>query len=309
MSVVRRTPTASTQSRVASRTASCPVVTNRRHMSQCNCAGKGGSRMPVVDMLWSGWGDPERAERLPDSVTGCCASCSACAHASRRQPVKLAEIEPPAPPRRSRWPPSCGEEHVRTDDETRIRHTRGKSTTDLLRIRAGDARTAPDAVVLPGSHDEVAAVLARVRRAPDGRRAVRRGHLGRRRAHPGGGRLRRGGRARPAPPRPARRPRRRLPYGHASARPAGPARRRAAQRAGLHPRPLPAVLRVGEHRRVRRRPVLRAGVGRVRAVRRDGPRRSRSPRRPARSRPAVRPARRPGPTCASSCSAPRARSA
>src|SRR3569833_3634277 len=115
--------------------------------------------MPIVDMLWSGWGDPEHAEPLPDSGPALLRELLG-VRAEPAQPVKLAEIEPPA----ARPVPLAdivGEEHVRTDDEARIRHTRGKSTPDLMRIRAGDARPAPDAVVLPGSHDEVAAVLAR----------------------------------------------------------------------------------------------------------------------------------------------------
>jgi alkyldihydroxyacetonephosphate synthase len=49
---------------------------------------------------------------------------------------------------------------VLTDDTTRRLRTRGKSTPDLLRQRAGDLADAPDVVVRPGSHDEVAAVLA-----------------------------------------------------------------------------------------------------------------------------------------------------
>jgi alkyldihydroxyacetonephosphate synthase len=52
-----------------------------------------------------------------------------------------------------------GAGHVKSDPETRIRHTRGKSTADLLRIRTGDAVDAPDAVVFPGSHAEVVEVL------------------------------------------------------------------------------------------------------------------------------------------------------
>src|SRR5690606_1302349 len=52
-----------------------------------------------------------------------------------------------------------GADNARADSEARIRHTRGKSTADLLRIRAGDARDAPDAVVLPGSHAEVMDLL------------------------------------------------------------------------------------------------------------------------------------------------------
>lgn len=55
---------------------------------------------------------------------------------------------------------TVGSEHVVTDDATRRLRTRGKSTPDLLRARAGDLADAPDAVVRPGSHDEVAAVLA-----------------------------------------------------------------------------------------------------------------------------------------------------
>ncbi len=117
--------------------------------------------MPIVDMLWSGWGDPERAERLPEAVTDLLRELLG-VHAEPARPVKLAEIEPPPPrPVAALLADLVGEEHVRADDETRIRHTRGKSTPDLLRIRAGDAAAAPDAVVLPGSHDEVAAVLVR----------------------------------------------------------------------------------------------------------------------------------------------------
>ena len=53
-----------------------------------------------------------------------------------------------------------GDEHVHTDHETRVRHTRGKSTSDLLRMRAGDGADAPDAVVRPAGHDEVAALVS-----------------------------------------------------------------------------------------------------------------------------------------------------
>jgi alkyldihydroxyacetonephosphate synthase len=117
--------------------------------------------MPIVDMSWSGWGDPERAERLPEPVVQLLRELLG-VHAEPAQAVKLAEVEPPPPrPVADLFTGVVGEEHVRTDDETRIRHTRGKSTPDLLRIRSGDASAAPDAVVLPGSREEVAAVLAR----------------------------------------------------------------------------------------------------------------------------------------------------
>ncbi|MGY1783087.1 FAD-binding oxidoreductase [Geodermatophilus sp. SYSU D01036] len=53
-----------------------------------------------------------------------------------------------------------GAEHVRTDRDARLRRAGGKSYLDLLRRREGDASDAPDAVVLPGSTAETAALLA-----------------------------------------------------------------------------------------------------------------------------------------------------
>ncbi len=62
-----------------------------------------------------------------------------------------------------------GSVNVRTDDEARIRHLRGKSTPDLLRIRMLDTAGAPDVVVLPSSHEEALGV---VRACSQGRVAV-----------------------------------------------------------------------------------------------------------------------------------------
>ncbi|QBJ98189.1 FAD-binding oxidoreductase [Rhodococcus sp. ABRD24] len=52
-----------------------------------------------------------------------------------------------------------GPDHIHTDTSTRLRHAGGKSTPDLLRRRETQLQDAPDAVLLPGSHDEVMAVL------------------------------------------------------------------------------------------------------------------------------------------------------
>ncbi|RBY77707.1 FAD-binding oxidoreductase [Geodermatophilus sp. TF02-6] len=82
----------------------------------------------------------------------------------RTPPVPVADIRL-APSRlaedyRLRLVELLGEEHVRTDRETRLRHAGGKSYLDLLRRREGDASDAPDAVVAPGSTEETAALLA-----------------------------------------------------------------------------------------------------------------------------------------------------
>ncbi len=60
-------------------------------------------------------------------------------------------------------------EHVETDPFERAMHAVGRSYYDLVRIRRGELPGAPDAVVYPGSHDEVLAVL---RWASDHRVAV-----------------------------------------------------------------------------------------------------------------------------------------
>ncbi|UNS95261.1 FAD-binding oxidoreductase [Streptomyces tubbatahanensis] len=116
----------------------------------------------VGDMAWNAWGDPAHARQLEDS--------------QRQLLVDTLGVSAAAPPRveRSalRLPPSAlpeparaaltsvvGEEHLRTDDAARILHLGGKSTPDLLRRREGDARHAPDAVVTPGSHEQVQALV------------------------------------------------------------------------------------------------------------------------------------------------------
>ncbi|MFH9404171.1 FAD-binding oxidoreductase [Streptomyces sp. NPDC017638] len=116
-----------------------------------------------MDMLWNGWGDPAKAAPLPDTVTGLLRDLLGVKPRASSAPG-LADIRPPAVTARPAALKALaeavgGEEHVRTDPESRIRHTRGKSTPDLLRIRAGDLADVPQAVVLPASHDQVLAVL------------------------------------------------------------------------------------------------------------------------------------------------------
>jgi alkyldihydroxyacetonephosphate synthase len=53
-----------------------------------------------------------------------------------------------------------GADRVKTDDHERAFHALGKSYHDLLRLRAGDLSTAPDAVLYPRSAEEVSSVLS-----------------------------------------------------------------------------------------------------------------------------------------------------
>ncbi len=117
----------------------------------------------MVDMLWSGWGDPAKAAPLPDSALGLLRDLLGVKPRSAEATV-LGDIVVPesglgAEARRALADCLGDPAQLRTDAETRIRHTRGKSTPDLLRIRAGEVDDLPDAVLLPGSHQDVLDVL------------------------------------------------------------------------------------------------------------------------------------------------------
>ena len=114
------------------------------------------------EMRWNGWGDPAKADDLPRAVRALL-------------PLLLGRIRKPAAPVElgdvlldaSALTPDdiaafiviVGDDRVDVSDEARIRHAGGRSTPDLLRRRLVHQAT-PDAVVLPDTHDEVAAVLA-----------------------------------------------------------------------------------------------------------------------------------------------------
>jgi alkyldihydroxyacetonephosphate synthase len=115
--------------------------------------------IPTAEMHPQRWGDPAAAAPLPESARGLIEM----AFGLDERPA-LESVEVPAaaidPALLDGLREVLGAEHVLTDDATRRLRTRGKSTPDLLRARAGDLGDAPDAVVRPGTHDEVAAVLS-----------------------------------------------------------------------------------------------------------------------------------------------------
>ena len=105
------------------------------------------------------WGAPDAATALPDSARGLVEM------AFGLRPTPAVEDAPlPAGGLDATvldaLRAAVGSEHVLLDDDVRRLRTRGKSTPDLLRARRGDLSDAPDAVVRPGSHEDVAAVLA-----------------------------------------------------------------------------------------------------------------------------------------------------
>jgi alkyldihydroxyacetonephosphate synthase len=113
-------------------------------------------------MRWWGWGEDGHDAPLPAGAQRMLAA-ELGALPSRREPVALDAVALPesALPTaaRERVAEVVGSEHVRDDRLTRVLHAAGRGYHDLVRLRAGDAPDAPDAVAFPGSADEVAALL------------------------------------------------------------------------------------------------------------------------------------------------------
>ena len=117
---------------------------------------------PYPDLSWSGWGDPALAMTLPESMLQLLAGGLGVRGPG---PTVGAMAELALPPARlpdaavTRLSAVVGSEHADASDESRIRHMRGKSTPDLLRLRAGDTAGAPDLVVRPDTHEQVLELL------------------------------------------------------------------------------------------------------------------------------------------------------
>lgn len=117
-----------------------------------------------VKMLWSGWGDPQRATPLPAPMADLLEQVFGTRPPAATIPEPAQVILPTSrlaadSPALAAFTTAVGEPNVDLGHDARLRHTRGKSTPDLLRIRSGEAHDAPDAVISPANHDEILAVL------------------------------------------------------------------------------------------------------------------------------------------------------
>jgi alkyldihydroxyacetonephosphate synthase len=115
-------------------------------------------------MRWWGWGEDGHAVPLPPAAEALLHEELGADPETRRPPVAFEQVAVPdgrlPAPARERLAAAVGAEHVRDGREDRIAHSVGRSYPDLVRIRSGDASSAPDAVVLPSSAEQVGAVLA-----------------------------------------------------------------------------------------------------------------------------------------------------
>ncbi|GAA2746371.1 FAD-binding oxidoreductase [Kitasatospora cinereorecta] len=119
--------------------------------------------LPLPPMRWNGWGDPALAKPLPADIRDLLAAAFG---VTPSEEPELAAAEVVLTPSaltaadREQLAAIVGAEHVGTADTDRLLRAGGKSTPDLLRRRSRAEQDAPDAVVLPGSEEEIAALLA-----------------------------------------------------------------------------------------------------------------------------------------------------
>src|SRR5215472_6267281 len=118
--------------------------------------------MPVPPMKWDAWGDPALATPLSDDIKALLQHLLGVSAGGvdapsldevRLRTSTLIEADKQA------LVDVVGAEYVSTGDADRLLHAGGKSTLDLLRRRSREPQDAPDAVVTPGSDDEIAALL------------------------------------------------------------------------------------------------------------------------------------------------------
>jgi alkyldihydroxyacetonephosphate synthase len=119
------------------------------------------SQLPVVQMRPYRWGDPSKTVALPAAAEAALGYLGA--RPPERAPVEPDEATLPdirlTTRVREALEVAVGASNVTSEQLARVAHTRGWSTPDLLKLRSGDASDAPDAVVFPGSHDDVLGVL------------------------------------------------------------------------------------------------------------------------------------------------------
>ena len=112
------------------------------------------------EQVFWGWGEPGAGPSLPDHAAPFLQSELGLSGEVVDRPVGLEDVTLREPglgrALAERLGAICA---VRTDREARVLRCRGKSYLDLLAQRAGRCADAPDAVVAPGTHDEVVAVL------------------------------------------------------------------------------------------------------------------------------------------------------
>jgi alkyldihydroxyacetonephosphate synthase len=113
-------------------------------------------------MRWWGWGDPAHGPALNAHTLELLREAVGVSD-TPRPPVALEAVELPQTrldgDAKAAIAAIVGAGAVRDDRLERVAHAAGKGYVDLVRMRAGTPAGAPDAVVLPDSHEQLRAVL------------------------------------------------------------------------------------------------------------------------------------------------------
>src|SRR5690242_7720171 len=119
------------------------------------------SEQLIPPMKWNAWGDPAAAKPLSDGIRSLLKQVVGLKESDAAElqpdqvtlrPSSLSQADQDA------LAAIVGAEFVRTADRDRLLRAGGKSTPDLLR-RKESTQDAPDAVLLPGTDEQVAAIL------------------------------------------------------------------------------------------------------------------------------------------------------
>ena len=113
-------------------------------------------------MKWNAWGDPHAAKPLSDGIRSLLAQALGVTGSSAAElEADQVRLRPSAltADHRDALAAIVGPDYCRVDDRDRLLRAGGKSTLDLLRRKDSGVQDAPDAVLLPGSDDEIAAIL------------------------------------------------------------------------------------------------------------------------------------------------------
>ena len=113
-------------------------------------------------MKWNAWGDPAEAKPLSESILSLLKQAIGVEESATAElETEQVRLRPSAlsPADREGLTAIVGAEYCGIDDPARLLRAGGKSTLDLLRRKDSGVQDAPDAVLLPGNDEEVAAIL------------------------------------------------------------------------------------------------------------------------------------------------------
>ncbi|MFG1932155.1 FAD-binding oxidoreductase [Mycobacterium sp. NPDC048908] len=113
-------------------------------------------------MKWNAWGDPAGAKPLSEGIRSLLKQALGVEESSAAElDAEQVRLRPSAllPADLDRLAAVVGADYCKVDDNARLLRAGGKSTLDLLRRKDFGVQDAPDAVLLPGSEDEVAGIL------------------------------------------------------------------------------------------------------------------------------------------------------